>query len=466
MQQTQFLQVISAREALARLEAAVPGGPAGEEQAPPGEWLGRVVSRPVEAAVDVPGFDRADLDGLAVRAADTFGADEARPVTLRLTGEVVACGVVPRRTVRDGEASQIATGGILPRGADGVVMVEHTLPGLPEDPDTVRVVRAVTPGEGVTYAGTDIGMGETVLYPGTPITSREVGLLAAVGAGNVWVYLRPRVALFSTGDEIIPPGHPPRPGGVYDSNGAVLAAALRELGCQPLEGGILPDDEKKVRSAVEGALAQGAHMVVLSGGTSKGAGDINYRVARRMGTILAHGVAIKPGKPLCLALVQGVPLVILPGFPASAMFTFYGFAAPILKRMAGLPPTRISVEENRHKEGQHREGPNQKKPNQDSQDAESHSLESYSMDTLGVEARLPLRVQSPKGRQEYLLVHLVQPLASAGGEADNVPAAYPLGKGSGSVSAFAKADGFIAIPAQVTQWEAGTPVRFHPIGSP
>jgi putative molybdopterin biosynthesis protein len=426
MRQDQFLDVIDRDEAERRFRAVLDPRPPAAEDVPLSEALGRVLAADVVAPLDVPGFDRSDVDGFALRAEDTFGASEDQPRTLRLNDEVLATGVEPRQTVAPGTATSLATGAVVPRGADAVVMVEHT--------DVVGgglvVRRPATPGANVTFAGTDVGRGETVLRRGEVLTARETGVLAALGLARVGVVRRPRVAVLSTGDEIVPPGAAMRPGLVYDSNATILADAVRELGGESVPFGIVPDDAEALERTLRRALACDA--VLLSGGTSKGPGDVSYRVVARLGEpgVVAHGVALKPGKPLCLAAVRhegrAVPVVVLPGFPTSAIFTFREFVAPVIRRMAG----RVE-------------------------------------DPAGtVRARLPLRVNSERGRTEYLLVGLVQG-AGIGGQESGVSndwAAYPMGKGSGSVTTFSRADGFVVIPRQREYLEAGDVVDVHLLG--
>lgn len=414
--QSQFLDVITRDEATARFRKHLRLAPLGKESVPLAAALHRVLAADVVAEVDVPAFDRSNVDGYAVRASDTFGALEEKPHGLALNDEVLAPGVVPAHTVRAGVATPIATGGMLPRGADAVVMVEHT--ELAPSPDGVRVEvrRAVTPGENVSYAGTDIARGETVLRAGQFLTSREIGVLAALGRAAVEVHRRPRVAIFSTGNEIVAPGDALRPGAVYDSNAAIIGAAVEELGGAPVHLGVIPDDEQ----ALGRALAEGlkCDVVVFSGGTSKGEGDLSYRVVGRLGDpgIVAHGVALKPGKPICLAVTDGKPVVILPGFPTSAIFTFHEFLAPVIRAYAGLPRERREA----------------------------------------VAATLPMRVNSERGRTEYLLVGLVHTAAGL--------AAYPMGKGSGSVTTFSGADGFITIDQHAEILDAGSIVEVQLLG--
>jgi putative molybdopterin biosynthesis protein len=414
--QDQFLTVIDRTEAERRFHAALQLGPLGTETVPLDEALGRVLAQDVVAWIDVPSFDRSNVDGFAVRAEDTYGASETEPRRLTLLDEVIATAVVPQSVVQSQQAISIATGGMLPRGANAVVMVEHA--------DVVgresMVRRAVSPGAHISYAGTDIASGETVIRRGTLLTSRETGVLAALGVDEATVWRKPRVAILSTGDEIIAPGAKMLPGLVYDSNARVLADAVRELGGDPVLLGIVADDATALRSKLREALAS-CDVVLLSGGTSKGAGDISYRVVSEFNDpgIVAHGVALKPGKPICLAVTQGKPVVILPGFPTSAVFTFHEFVAPVLRIFAG------------------------------------HKIEQRGT----ISAQLAVKVNSEIGRTEYVLVGLVRR-----GPNDTTLAAYPMGKGSGSVTAFSRADGFITIPRHQEIVEAGTTVDVQLLG--
>lgn len=414
--QSQFLEVLDRDEAERRFRAVVGHAPLESERVPLAEALGRVLAEDVRSSVDVPGFDRSNMDGFAVRAADTFGASEEEPVRLRLNDEVLATGIAPKLAVEAGTATAIATGGMFPRGADAVAPIEVTDTD-PDQPDCVWVRAARVPGAAVSFAGTDMGHGETVLFAGTRLSSRETGVLAAIGCESVAVVRRPRVAILSTGDEIVQPGEPMRPGLVFDSNGRILTDAVRELGGEPLFLGAFRDDVAALRAALHEALAQ-ADLVLLSGGTSKGEGDLNATVVGELEPgILVHGVALKPGKPICLAASGEKPVVILPGFPTSAIFTFHEFVAPLLRDLAGLP---------------------------------TESRETRS-------ARLAIKTLSERGRLEYLLVGLVQ-------DPDGRLAAYPMGKGSGSVTSFSRADGFVRIDRNTEIVDAETPVEVTLIG--
>ncbi|MBV8127550.1 MAG: molybdopterin biosynthesis protein [Planctomycetaceae bacterium] len=411
-EQEQFLDVVDRDTAERLWWQAIRPMPLGAETVHLAAALGRVLAADLAAEVDVPSFDRSNMDGYALRADDTYGASEESPRRLRVGGEEIPTGAVPRLVVEPGTASPIATGGMLPRGADAVLMVEHAR----VDGECLEVLHAVAPGANLSFAGTDVAKGELVLRRGTLLSARETGLLAAIGRADVPVLRRPRVAIVSTGAELIAPGAPPRPAAVYDANATLLADAVRELGCQPVPLGIVGDDQSALDDALERGLAT-ADVVLLSGGTSKGGGDLSYRVlARRSPGIVVHGVALKPGKPICLGAAGSTPVAILPGFPTSAIFTFHEFVAPVLLRMAGLGP-------------------------------ETHGE---------IEARMAVRCNSERGRTEYLLVGLMPGAEGL--------AAYPMGKGSGSITTFSRADGFVIIPRLQEYVAAGERVRVRLLG--
>ena len=411
--QEQFLDVIDRDEAELRFRSALNLRPLGVERIFLRDSLGRVLAANVRAQVDVPAFDRSNFDGYAIIATDTLGASEMTPKTIELLLQTLEAGTAPTMEIQPGQAVVIATGGMLPRGSDAVLMVEDA----DEHGGRVFVRRAVTPGFGIAFAGTDIALGETVLRAGTVLTSRETGVLAALGEEFVDVWLQPRVAIISTGNEIIAPGQPMRPAAVYDSNSQVLADAVREQGGIPLCRGIIRDNADELRIGLQSAIDD-SDVVLLSGGTSKGKGDLCYRVLseRTDPGIVVHGVALKPGKPICMAVTAGKPVVILPGFPTSAIFTFHEFVAPVIRILAGRQP-------------------------------ESHEWVSATMAT---------RTNSEIGRTEYLLVGLVK--------SDSGLLAFPMGKGSGSVTTFSRADGFVTIPRYTEIVDAGEQVRVCLIG--
>jgi putative molybdopterin biosynthesis protein len=417
-EQDQFLQVLDRDEAERRFRAAIDLTPRGIELIPLDAALGRVLAAHVVSPVDVPSFDRSNVDGFAVVAEDTFGASEEVPRIVILGEEEIHTGIVPATVIQAGKAVSIATGGMVPRGADAVVMVEYAETRGRE----LRIARAVTAGSGVSFAGTDITAGETVLRRGRLLTSRDTGVLAAIGVANVNVWRRPVVAILSTGDEIIAPGDPMQPAKVYDSNSQVLADAVRELGGEPRRLGITRDDVAALRERLNHAL-EFADIVLLSGGTSKGAGDVSYRVVAELNDpgIVAHGVALKPGKPICLAATGGRAVVVLPGFPTSAIFTFHEFVAPVIRLLAGRGSEERAV----------------------------------------VQAKLAVKVNSEIGRTEYLLVGLVETPDEGLGTS---LAAYPMGQGSGSVTTFSRADGFATIGRHEEIVPAGTIIGVQLLG--
>ncbi len=410
MKQEQFLDVASLADARARWRAALDLRPRATEVVALARAHGRVLAEDVVAPGDVPAFDRSNVDGFAVHAHDTFGASEREPVVLRIVGTPIDAGVAPEGELGAGEARVLATGGVVPRGADAVVMVEET----ESDGATVRIHRPVAPGGRISHAGSDVGRGETILRAGTVLSARETGTLAACGLDRVPCVGVLRVAILSTGDEIVPPGAVLEPGQVHDANATMLADTLRELGAEPTVLGIAGDDEDALRAHLAEARAYDA--TLLSGGTSKGGGDLSYRVLETFAETVVHGVALKPGKPLCLSVWDRKPVVVLPGFPTSAIFTFHAVVAPVLRELMGR---RTS-------------------------------------DAATLRATLPRHVASERGRREFNLVNLVR--------GRDGWLAFPLGKGSGSVTTFARADGFFDIPADGEYVEAGETVEVTLLG--
>jgi putative molybdopterin biosynthesis protein len=340
------------------------------------------------------------------------------PRLLRVNPEILTPGLQPQNELEEGTATIIATGGMIPRGADAIAIVEHTEARERDGDLFIEVQRPVASGEHIAAAGGDIANGETVLRAGQVLTSREMGALAAIGLANVFVWRKPRVAIISTGDELVAPGEPIGPGGVFDSNNAILSAAVEELGGTPVPLGIAKDDETALSALLQRGLNH--DVVVLSGGTSKGAGDLAYRVVSRLDQpgVVVHGAALKPGKPICLAVTHGKPVIILPGFPTSAIFTFHEFVAPVIRAFAGLPPERRET----------------------------------------LQASLPVSVSSERGRTEYVMVSLIR-------RPDGSLAAYPTAKGSGAVTAFGQADGFFTIGSQTEAVPAGAAVEVTVIGA-
>jgi putative molybdopterin biosynthesis protein len=409
-----FLRTVSKPEAERIWHDALHLGPLGGEAVSLAEAQGRVLDDDIIVPIDVPPFDRSLVDGYAVRAADTFDANEDAPVSLELASEAAPAGSVPRTEVSGGSALEVATGGMIPRGADAVQMVEFS----EVEGKTLHLYKPVAPGANIQTAGADMRMGETVLRAGQILTTRELGVLAALGIASVRVARRPRVAIISTGDELVPPGRPLEPGKIYDSNATTVAAAVRDHGGEAEFLGVIQDDEEALRAACERAR-DGFDAVILSGGTSKGAGDLTFGVIESMARpgILVHGVGIKPGKPIVLAAWDSRPVVVLPGFPTSAIITFNLFVAPILRRLANLPV-----------------------------EAEAES----------VEARLAVRYHSAEGRHEHVLVNLAP-------RSEGAPAAYPITGASGSIYSFAQADGTMEVAADCSVVREGEAVRVAPL---
>jgi len=387
-----FHKLVSVEEALRLLEEKVGGiRPLEVIEVPLLEAQGKVLAEDVRAPIDYPPFDRSTVDGYAVRSVDVTGASEVTPISLRVTGKV-SVGSAPVGEVRPGEAYEIATGAMIPRGADAVVMEEH----VSRKGDLLTVYRSVAPSENISQAGSDVSAGDVVLRAGTLLTAREIAVLAGLGVSRVRVYRPPRVSVFSTGVELTPPGAPLEPGHLYDVDGYVVTASLRELGVDARFLGILPDNYEVMLNSVAKALEE-SDVVITTGSTSAGYGDMIYRVFRDLGAeVIVHGLKARPGKPTAIAVKGRKVLFGLPGFPLSAMMNLYTLVTPVVLRMMGLEPTREVVK---------------------------------------VRARIPFRFQAGRGFTELIPVQLVQGIEGI--------SAYPLMAGSGSIAGIGLSDGFI-----------------------
>ncbi|MFD1685681.1 molybdopterin biosynthesis protein [Halobellus litoreus] len=378
------------------------------ETVPLAEARGRVLAERIDADLDVPGFDRASMDGYAVRGRDTFGADEADPVELDLVGSVHA-GTEPEVEVGEGEAAEISTGAVMPDGADAVVMVERT---EEVGESAVAVRTAVAPGDNVMLAGTDVAAGARALGPGTRLTPREIGLLSALGLDEVPVRGRPTVGIVSTGDELVRPGealHSER-GEIYDVNSYTIAAGVEEAGG---EAELYPhagdDYEQMERLLVE--AAEECDLVLSSGSTSASAVDVIYRVIEERGDLLLHGVAVKPGKPMLIGELEDSAYVGLPGYPVSALTIFQTFVAPAIRDAAGLPEPQ----------------------------------------TATVRGEMAVRERYAEGRLRLMPVGL---LTDEVGET----LVYPVDKGSGATTSLVEADGIVAVDPDTEYLDAGEAV--------
>ncbi len=413
----QFLHIRSVDDARARFGAVwAPGAPRTEVVAL-AHAGGRVLGRDVLSPEDLPPHPRSVVDGYAVRAADTFGASEGLPAYLAVVGEV-PMGRLPGRAVGPGEAVWIPTGGVLPPGADAVVMVEHTelLPGGPPAAgvggasavEGIEIRRPAAPGENVIRPGEDIRRGHAVLRAGTFLRPQHVGLLAGLGITRVDATVPPRVAILSTGDEVVSPERNPEAGQVRDINGPALCAAVEAEGAQAVFCGIVPDRFEALLEATR-AARENADLVLISGGSSVGLRDEVSRAIDAVGPpgVLVHGVAMKPGKPVVLGLCGGTPIVGLPGHPTTVLVVFHVFVREIIGRLqarAGEP-------------------------------------------TPVVQARLARRVASAAGRTDYLRVRLEH--------RDGALWAVPILGKSGLISTMAEADGLAVVPEAVEGIEMG-----------
>ena len=374
------------------------------------EALGRIASADIFSALNVPPFNRAIMDGYAVVASDTFYADENTPASLIITGSVFA-GEFPSHAVDKGSCMGISTGAPLPKGANATVKVENTAEYTEivegKKLKKVKVYKPVAPGENIMLAGSDIKRGERIVRRGTTLTPRDTGVLAACGLNEVLVRKHLTVAIISTGNEIIAPGEDLEPTKIYDVNAQTLSDSVRECGCTPHFLGIVSDDVEEISVKLKQSLEAGVDVIIASGGTSAGVGDLLPKVIEELGEMLVHGVDIKPGKPFIFGTIRGKPFFGLPGNSTSALVTFNLFGAPLLRTISGIPARN-------HEEGERRK-------------------------EKRIKARAAQRIFSERGRNEYVLVNLV-----AMKKPEEAPfLAYPILTGSGAITTLSKADGYI-----------------------
>lgn len=331
-----FRKLLSIEDVRRRIAEMLPSKPLEVEAVPLLEAAGRVLAEDVVSPIDVPPFSRSTVDGYGVKAADTFGAEENKPAVLRLAGSV-AVGELSSLTVRKGETVEIVTGAPLPRGADAVVMAEDTS----KKEGKIAVYKAVVKAENTMERGSDIHKRETVLKSGAILSSKELGVLAALGFAEARVLKRPKVAIISTGAEIVEPGRPLPPGKIYDINTYTITAATSESGGQPMGFGIVQDDEVKSLKETLKKAKDMADVIITSGGVSVGPKDVLPRILNELGKpgVVVHGVAVKPGKPFTFAVLGGKPVFSLPGHPTSSLLMFYLLVRPVLLRMAGREVT-------------------------------------------------------------------------------------------------------------------------------
>ncbi|SEG95527.1 molybdopterin molybdotransferase [Nonomuraea solani] len=374
------------------------------ERVPLSEALRRVPVADITAPAALPGFARSTVDGFAVRAMDTYGASDGLPSYLDLLGAVLM-GAEPTVEVRAGGCVAMPTGGVLPSGADAVVMVEYTAETMP---GTIEVTRPVAPGGGIVRADEDVAAGGVLAPGGRPLRAPDLGFLAAAGVTEVAVHRRPRVAIISTGDEVVPPGTARLAAGqVRDATASALAGLVADAGGEPVIAGIVPDEPGALKDRLTAVLAD-ADLVVVSAGSSVGARDETAGAVAAIGEVWCHGIAIKPGKPTLLAECSGVPLIGLPGNPLSALVVFGQVGVPLLWRIAGcpVPPPQPSTR-----------------------------------------ARLSRDLASAAGRLDVVQV----------GVRDGV--AEPIFGPSALLSVLARADGHVIVPEPATGLDAGTEVE-------
>ncbi len=398
----EFFATRTVAEALAGFR---PGRRTPAELVPVAGALHRVPVLPVTAPHALPGFARSTVDGYAVRAADTYGVSEGLPGYLQVTG-AVPMGAEPAVTVGAGTAVNMPTGGVLPPGADAVVMVEYTQVVMP---GTIEVVRPVAPGEGVVRADEDAAPGTELVPAGWPLRAQDLAMLAAAGVTTVPVHARPRVTVFSTGDEVVPPEVATlRPGQVRDASAVALSAMVAQAGGEPVQGGIVADDPQALETALRAALAT-SDLIVISAGSSVGVRDETAGVVRRLGPpgIWCHGLAIRPGKPTLLAECAGVPVIGLPGNPRSALVVFRLLGVPLVHLVGGctMPPPEPVVR-----------------------------------------ARLARDLPSATGRLDVVQVRVTGGVAT------------PVFGLSALLSVLTAADGYVIIPEEATGLDAGTDV--------
>jgi len=361
--------------------------------------VGRVLASDIKADMDVPPFDRSAMDGYAVKAEETFEASQFNPVKLKVI-DILHAGESSDKPIKKGECIRIATGCPIPPGADAVVMMEFT----EEKNGIAYIFKPVHPGANIARKGEDIKKGEAILKKGDLLSPAKIGVLASLGHKDVLVYQKPRVAVIPTGSEIRDPGSPLEKGQIYDVNSYTLTSILLENGASVTRSPIVPDAIDEVRSAVLRYLDH--DLIVFSGGSSVGERDVLVKVIEELGELIFHGVQIKPGKPTLFGLVEGKPILGMPGYPTSCLSNAYLFLVPAIRRMARLPP---------------------KIPRK-------------------VKAKMGVRVVSASGREQFLTVKIKNGIA------------YPAFKASGDITSLANADGYIILPVNLDVIEKGEEV--------
>jgi len=406
-----FRKLFTFEEAKKAVEKHFEAKPLGIEEVPLLEAYNRVLAEDITAPLDIPPFNRSTVDGYAVKAEDTFGADENRPVKLKLCG-AVNVGEMPKIKVEHGKAAEIMTGAPIPEGADAVVMAEN----VKRKNSEVHVYAAVAKDENVMKAGADIKRGEIVVKQGELLGSREIGAIAAVGLSKVKVYKIPRVAVLSTGAEVTEPGKPLAPGKIYDINAYSLSTAVMESLGKPVYLGVFPDDQDELEKALKRAL-ESADVVVTSGGVSVGPKDVIPKTLSLLGKpgVIVCGMATKPGKPTTVAIIGGKPIFALPGHPTSALLIFHLLVRPIIECMAGRKASERAT----------------------------------------VKALASTRMFPARGRRTFIMVKLKRDSSK-----QLIAEPVPVGL-SGAITTLLRADGFIEILENQQFVDAGEKVTVH-----
>ncbi|MFX1449767.1 MAG: gephyrin-like molybdotransferase Glp [Promethearchaeota archaeon] len=373
--------------------------------------LGMVLAENIISPINVPEFAKSRMDGYTVKAKDTFGAEEDSPIILKKTGEIRA-GKIFEKELKDKECIQIATGAPIPNGADAVVMVEYT----EEENEIVKIFKSVTPQQYIIQIGADIKKGEIILKKEKQLNTRDLGLISAVGITKISVYSRPKITIFSTGDELIPPGEKLTAGKIFDINSTTILNAVKESGGIPLVKGIIKDDYETLNRSISEEITK-TEFLIISGGTSKGIGDYLPEIIKNLKDLdfFIHGIRIKPGKPTLISAIKNnnriTPIIVLPGYPTSALTIFYHFVAPLIRKWAHLPQPKEKI----------------------------------------INALVEKRIYSELGRRELRPVKII--------EKDDKIFTSPIHTGSEAISTLALTDGYIDIPEQIQLIEEGEEVQ-------
>ncbi|BAW31731.1 MAG TPA: molybdopterin-binding protein [Methanothermobacter sp.] len=365
---------------------------------------GRILAQDVKSPIDLPPFNRASRDGYAVRAEDTFKASEDNPKILECI-ETIEAGSIPRKKIRRGYCSRISTGAPVPEGADAIIMVEYT----EEEGDKILIYKSAYPNQHIALKGSDISKNDTISKKGALLSPEKIGALSAAGITKVPVITKLKIGILSTGNELIEPSDDWNPGKIFDSNSHSIAAAVKNCGCKPKILGIVKDDHRELQKAIQSSIRE-CDILITSGGTSAGAGDILRDIIDNIGEVIIHGISIKPGKPTLIGKIDEKLVFGLPGFPVSALIIFNVFLRPYLMELSGKSLRYKYVRE------------------------------------------LPLaqRLHSSKGRVHYALVKIKDGKA------------HPILKDSGAITSLADADGYIKIPKNVEILEEGSIVKILP----